>query len=306
MQIKENWGKDEHGEHLYIDFGKNGQGITNEITAIGKRIEELSKDYSVYLHHESFIDTADDVYTLKFQLVNNAMAQAPLKTENLTDIPVKSDSVEFVTDETRSFSLDLVSPIRVVDLDKGSFKIVDADNSEYFFYQTKTGKLAYDGCCVDVEKKQIVFDHLGVLTPEQFANGGSAPKSLHNTTANGAKENVKDIQFWGDGDTFLLISKASSEAEGWMKSTKAMPVGTSVVVQVTTQRRNPDGSYSITDALTTVDNAIIWELIGTDGKAEYRTIIPRTEEHKGHRTIQANNDNADTYKHLNENHPLNN
>lgn len=45
-------------------------------------------------------------------------------------------------------------------------------------------------------------------------------KSLHNTDANGAKKNVKDIIFWGNGDTFQLISKASSEAEGWMKSTK--------------------------------------------------------------------------------------
>ncbi len=45
-------------------------------------------------------------------------------------------------------------------------------------------------------------------------------KSLHNTCANGATKNVKDIVFWGDGDTFKLISKASSESEGWMKSTK--------------------------------------------------------------------------------------
>ena len=86
-------------------------------------------------------------------------------------------------------------------------------------------------------------------------------KSLHNTTANGAKKNVKDIIFWGDGDTFKLISKASSEAEGWMKSTKAMQAGTSVVVQVTTQQRNANGSYSIAEALTTVENAEIVDFI---------------------------------------------
>jgi len=63
-------------------------------------------------------------------------------------------------------------------------------------------------------------------------------KSLHNTTANGATKNVKDIQFWGNGDTFKLISKASSEAEGWMKSTKAMEIeGVGCVVQVTTQQK---------------------------------------------------------------------
>ena len=83
-------------------------------------------------------------------------------------------------------------------------------------------------------------------------------KSLHNTDANGASKNVKDIIFWGNGDTFKLISKASSELEGWMKSTKAMQAGTSVVVQVTTQQRNPDGSYAIAEALTTVPNATIF------------------------------------------------
>lgn len=41
-------------------------------------------------------------------------------------------------------------------------------------------------------------------------------KTLGNTDANGARKNVKDIVFFGDGDTFKLISKASSEAEGWM------------------------------------------------------------------------------------------
>lgn len=63
-------------------------------------------------------------------------------------------------------------------------------------------------------------------------------KTLHNSNASGASKNVKDIVFWGDGDTFKLISKASSENEGWMKSTKAMEiVGVGVVIQVTTQQR---------------------------------------------------------------------
>jgi hypothetical protein len=47
-------------------------------------------------------------------------------------------------------------------------------------------------------------------------------KTLSNTDASGAKQNVKDIKIWGDGDMFKLLCKASSESEGWMKSTKAM------------------------------------------------------------------------------------
>lgn len=63
-------------------------------------------------------------------------------------------------------------------------------------------------------------------------------KTLHNSNASGASKNVKDIVFWGDGDTFKLISKASSAKEGWMKSTKAMEIeGVGVVIQVTTQQR---------------------------------------------------------------------
>ena len=106
-------------------------------------------------------------------------------------------------------------------------------------------------------------------------------KSLHNTCANGATKNVKDIVFWGDGDTFKLISKASSEAEGWMKSTKAMQCGTDVVIQVTTQQRNPDGSYSIAEALTTVKNKKIEELYRASGEVFARRIVDLTITDKG-------------------------
>ena len=78
-------------------------------------------------------------------------------------------------------------------------------------------------------------------------------KTLNNTTAKQAKNQVKDIEFWGNGDTFKLISKASSQAEGWMKSTKAMEVNKiGCVVQVTTQQKNIDGTYSIAEAVTFV------------------------------------------------------
>ena len=113
-------------------------------------------------------------------------------------------------------------------------------------------------------------------------------KSLHNTTANAAKKNVKDIQFWGDGDTFRLISKASSEDEGWMKSTKAMPAGDSVVIQVTTQQRNPDGSYSIGEALTTVPNVIIAEFYD-NGEVVSRSLVQRSLIHAGLVTVRNEN-----------------
>jgi hypothetical protein len=62
-------------------------------------------------------------------------------------------------------------------------------------------------------------------------------KTLHNTDKSGATKNVKDIVFWGNGDLFQLLAKASSKNEGWMKSTKAMEIPeVGCVVQVTTQQ----------------------------------------------------------------------
>ena len=82
-------------------------------------------------------------------------------------------------------------------------------------------------------------------------------KTLHNSDVSGAKENVKDLNVVGNGDMFQLLCKASSQAEGWMKSTKAMQTPSGCVVQVTTQQRNPDGSYAVAEALTFVPNVKI-------------------------------------------------
>ena len=98
-------------------------------------------------------------------------------------------------------------------------------------------------------------------------------KTLVNTDANGASKNVKDIQFWGNGDTFKLISKASSQNEGWMKSTKAMEiVGLGCVVQVTTQQKNMDFSYSIAEAVTFVPHCRINEAVNEDGQVIERNL----------------------------------
>ncbi len=62
-------------------------------------------------------------------------------------------------------------------------------------------------------------------------------KTLCNSDLSGARKNVKDIEIVGNGDSFRLLCKASSKAEGWMKSTKAMEIpGVGCVVQVTTQQ----------------------------------------------------------------------
>ena len=94
-------------------------------------------------------------------------------------------------------------------------------------------------------------------------------KTLINTDANGATKNVKDIIFWGNGDTFKLISKASSVAEGWMKSTKAMEIfGVGCVVQVTTQQGD-----NIAEALTFVPGVRIDSIYDEEKELVGRRLI---------------------------------
>lgn len=110
-------------------------------------------------------------------------------------------------------------------------------------------------------------------------------KKLDITDVKGAKKNIPDLKVFGEGDIFRLISKASSEAGGWMKSTKAMEVpGLGCVIQVSTQQGD-----NVAEALTFVPGAIIVgdgknrklvsgayaTIVGTNGEI-YR--LPKTTE----------------------------
>lgn len=94
-------------------------------------------------------------------------------------------------------------------------------------------------------------------------------KTLTNTTTSQAKDNVSDLKVWGNGDVFKLISKASSESEGWMKSTKAMEISNvGCVVQVTTQQGD-----QVAEALTFVPDCRIVEETDDNGKVISRKIL---------------------------------
>ncbi|XLP26003.1 hypothetical protein ACFMB7_33355 (plasmid) [Bacillus toyonensis] len=92
-------------------------------------------------------------------------------------------------------------------------------------------------------------------------------KDLNISEVRGAKKNISDLQVYGDGDTFALLCKASSQEQGWMKSTKVCNVIGGCVMQVTTQQKNPDGSYSVAEALTYVPGVHI------DTKSEPRRLV---------------------------------
>ena len=84
-------------------------------------------------------------------------------------------------------------------------------------------------------------------------------KTLHNSTVSGARKNVKDLSVVGNGDMFRLLCKASSQEEGWMKSTKACEVQGGCIVQVTTHQRNHDGTNSVAEAVCFVPDVKVVE-----------------------------------------------
>jgi len=84
-------------------------------------------------------------------------------------------------------------------------------------------------------------------------------KSLDITNTKDAKEKINDVQIVGDPDQWQLITKAWSESQGWMKSTKALDTGNGCIIQVTTQQKNPDGSYVIAESVTFVPDVKVVE-----------------------------------------------
>jgi len=61
-------------------------------------------------------------------------------------------------------------------------------------------------------------------------------KTLDNTCSTSTIKNVPDVRFYGNPDLWVLITKAWSPKENWMKSTKAIQTSNGVIVQVTTQQ----------------------------------------------------------------------
>ena len=91
-------------------------------------------------------------------------------------------------------------------------------------------------------------------------------KTLDSANTAEAKASVSDIKVVGDCDIWKLLCKASSAQQGWMKSTKAMQIQGGCLVQVTTQQKNPDGSYSTAESVCFAPGAKIVDGIN-GGKA---------------------------------------
>jgi hypothetical protein len=90
-------------------------------------------------------------------------------------------------------------------------------------------------------------------------------KTFGNTKGDDVKKAVRDVQFFGNPDQWKLLCKASSEAEGWMKSTKAMEVeGLGCLVQVTTQQGG-----AVAESVTWVPGVKVEDIVADSGSEDH-------------------------------------
>lgn len=93
-------------------------------------------------------------------------------------------------------------------------------------------------------------------------------RTLDISEVKGAKANIADLVVYGDGDTFHLLCKASSESQGFMKSTKVANVSSGCVVQTSTMQRNDDNTWAVAEALVFVPGVHI------DTESNPRRLVP--------------------------------
>lgn len=85
-------------------------------------------------------------------------------------------------------------------------------------------------------------------------------KSLDVTNMDELAEKVSDVEVHGDPGAWVCIGKASSKAQGWMKSTKVMELrGAGCLVQVSTQQGD-----QVAEALTFVPTKTLKDFPGYD------------------------------------------
>jgi hypothetical protein len=93
----------------------------------------------------------------------------------------------------------------------------------------------------------------------------------------------------GNPDQLVLLFKVQQNAMDdsvgklWMKSTKALQVGAGCFVQVSTERRNPDGTWAIAEAVTWIPNVKIGE-----DQSGHPMLVERTAEPRGSKSTGQN------------------
>ena len=80
-------------------------------------------------------------------------------------------------------------------------------------------------------------------------------KTLNVTNTEEVEKKVSEVEVFGNPDRWVLICKASSKTEGWMKSTKAMQLPSGCLVQASTQQ-----AEQVAEAITFVPGIKLTDL----------------------------------------------
>lgn len=101
------------------------------------------------------------------------------------------------------------------------------------------------------------------LVLQQIEKGASVEVAGLKLTPGKVVEKTADlgnkVETAGDPDRFELLFKAQGISQGsfFKKSTKAMKAPGGCIVQVTNERQNPDGSWSVAESLTFVSGDVV-------------------------------------------------
>lgn len=89
------------------------------------------------------------------------------------------------------------------------------------------------------------------------------------------EETDKVMSIFGGSDGFQLLNKIVGRS--FVKSTKAMEVSGGCVVRVSTRERNPDGGWSVAEALTFVPNVKVAVVHNDTGEIVGRVLVAAGE-----------------------------
>ncbi len=88
-------------------------------------------------------------------------------------------------------------------------------------------------------------------------------RALDNEDMVTASASTPDMKVSGNPGAWVLVCKASSQSQGWMKSTKAMDVPHGVLVQVTTEHRHNGIAVACAEALSYLPGISVADLVSS-------------------------------------------
>lgn len=147
---------DKEDNKIKFSFGKNGHGLSDELTKIGKEVEKLSKDNNVYID-KAEIDTLDDVYDLTVSI-------HPIKEEISVSINEEGEAMGATTCDASAGQF--ITPLNT---DKPIKRTIYLTKEQYDYLKeavemdTAFGDFGYDAPGLEKKKNDPAYDHKDMM-----------------------------------------------------------------------------------------------------------------------------------------------